>query len=131
MLTRCQNHRHPSFDVYGGRGICVCARWQVFENFLADMGRRPSREHSIDRIDVNGDYEPGNCRWAAYVEQARNMRSNRRIIIDGETATLAEWCDRYGIRRETFYQRLRRGMSEAEAITTPRITPGRKPNHPR
>lgn len=126
MLSRCNNPSHTSFRWYGARGIRVCERWLAFDAFLADMGERPSPAHSLDRIDVNGPYSPENCRWATAIEQARNTTANRRIVVRGESKTLVEWCAQFGIRRETFYQRLRRGLSEEEAITLPRQSPGRK-----
>jgi hypothetical protein len=74
MRSRCVDVGNASFKTYGGRGIAVCERWQSFENFLADMGERPSLDHSIDRIDSDGDYEPGNVRWATRTEQNANRR---------------------------------------------------------
>jgi hypothetical protein len=74
MLCRCRNPRHKSYADYGGRGVTVCERWRAYENFLADMGRRPDRFHSLDRINNAGNYEPGNCRWATWEEQNTNRR---------------------------------------------------------
>lgn len=85
MLARCSNSNLKSYKNYGGRGITVCARWSSFENFLADIGERP-HGRSIDRIDVNGNYEPGNCRWATASEQRRNQRPRAAAAIGGEHA---------------------------------------------
>ena len=74
MLSRCTNPNSDSWADYGGRGISVCERWRDYPAFLADMGRKPSASHSIDRVDVNGNYQPGNCRWSTKGEQVRNRR---------------------------------------------------------
>lgn len=123
MLTRCRNPKSVNYPRYGARGITVCERWLTFENFFADVGPRPSDAHSIDRIDVNGNYEPSNVRWATTTQQNRNTTFNRKITIDGVQKPLSEWLVDYGTNRKTFYNRLRAGMSEQEAITlrpTPR-----------
>lgn len=120
MRKRCENPNTEQFDNYGGRGISVCKRWRSFGNFIADMGSRPSCGHSIDRIDVNGNYEPDNCRWATKAEQARNRRNNIYATINGETKVLKDWADKLGIAYTTVRYRMKRlGMSAEEALNTP------------
>lgn len=97
MRKRCYNPQATQYKDWGGRGIKVCVRWQVFEAFLEDVGPRPSPQHSIDRIDVDGDYCPENCRWATRREQANNMRHNRRLSAFGRTQTLSQWATEIGI----------------------------------
>jgi len=120
MRQRCNNMHHQAYSEYGGRGITVCERWQnCFENFLEDMGKRPSPRHSIDRVDNDGNYEPGNCRWATVTEQGRNKRNNVLLTCQGETMCLSEWAERVGITPEGLSARLARGWSVEEILTTP------------
>src|SRR6516225_8478332 len=92
MIERCSREKNPFYKDYGGRGISVCDRWKDFANFLADVGE-PPKGMSLDRYpDCDGNYEPSNCRWATNNEQQNNRRNNRRIEIDGETKTVADWC---------------------------------------
>lgn len=102
-----QRGKDKSVAVYAGRGIKVCDRWlDSYENFLTDMGRAPSTKHSIDRIDVNGDYEPSNCRWATMKQQGNNRRNNRFIAYNGETMTISQWAEQTGIKYQTLYARI-------------------------
>lgn len=120
MKCRCLLPNYPGFKSYGARGVTVCKRWlDSFENFIADMGPRPSNKHSIDRIDSNGNYEPSNCRWATRSEQQRNRRDNHRLTFNGETLCLVEWAERYGLQALTLYYRIKKGWPVSEAITTP------------
>lgn len=105
-------------DYYSG--IEVCERWlNSFENFLADMGRKPSKEHSIDRIDNSLGYCPENCRWATKKEQARNRSSVRPITYKGETKLFVDWCEALGIPEKVLWKRLKRGWSVEDAFTRP------------
>jgi hypothetical protein len=97
IRQRCNNPNDHKFKDYGGRGIKVCDRWSDFANFYEDMGSKPSKQHSIDRINVNGDYEQNNCRWATPKEQAQNTRANVSLTYKGETKCLSEWCAIKGI----------------------------------
>jgi hypothetical protein len=119
MRQRCYDMKDKSYERYGGRGIRVCERWLSYSSFLADMGRRPSVSHSIDRIDNDGNYESGNCRWATVKEQSRNRRSNRILEHNGERKCLAEWAEDIGINRNALAARLKRGWSVKKTLTTP------------
>lgn len=119
IKNRCENRNDPSYPNYGGRGIKVCARWRAsFPAFLKDMGHRPSPYHEVDRIDTDGNYEPGNCRWATSKTNNRNRRNNRRITYMGQTLCLAAWSERTGIGRSTIAFRLDRGWTVERALTT-------------
>lgn len=120
MLRRCDGRTSPEQRaVYFDRGIRCCDRWREFENFLADMGTCPSDLHTLEREDVNGNYEPGNCKWATYPEQARNRRNSRKITIDGETLIVTDWAKRSGVPAATIFARLYGGWSERESVETP------------
>lgn len=131
MKARCYRSSDPAFGRYGGRGITICARRKnSFETFLADMGPRPSKSHSIDRFPNNdGNYEPDNwvlaqfdcastdnCRWATSSEQMRNMRRNRTLTINGETKCLTDWAKHAGINPGLVSQRFLTGRSPEECI---------------
>ena len=125
MLDRCRNTNNKRYHRYGGRGIKVCERWLAFDNFLADMGERPSTELTLDRIDNDGNYEPSNCRWANRKQQANNRSSNHLISAFGETLTLAQWCEKTGLSHPTIHNRLKRGWPPEKALNRPSIGQGR------
>jgi len=115
MLDRCKNDRQRT---YGKRGIQVCERWQSFEAFYADMGEPPTDDHSIDRIDNDGNYCPGNCRWATRTQQARNTSRNTILEHNGMAMTLAQWSQQTGIKASTICRRLYvSGWTVARALT--------------
>lgn len=109
IINRCTSERSKDWANYGGRGITVCDRWRTFENFLADMGTRPAHSMSVDRIDNNGPYAPGNCRWSTSKVQTRNSRANVLYAYAGRTMPLCDWADESGINRFTFYWRFKQG----------------------
>lgn len=120
MIKRCEHPRHHAYDQYGGRGITVCKRWrESFELFLQDMCRRPSPDHSIERIDNNCGYDPSNCRWATRKDQQRNKRSNRILVFSNESLCVTEWSEKTGIPRRIIFDRLRRGWTTQQALTVP------------
>lgn len=113
MKQRCCNPRNKQFADYGGRGIRVCKRWDKFENFLADMGERPS-SLSLDRKNNDGNYSKRNCRWATPTEQANNSRQVRLLTHEGETKRLTDWAQEYGLAVPTLSNRIsRRGWPDA------------------
>jgi len=118
MKVRCHNPNFQQFKDYGGRGIVVCERWRdSFENFLADMGRKPTPEHTIDRWpNKDGNYEPGNCRWATDSEQRRNRRTNLIIECGGRKMCLADWAAETGLDRRVIRYRLRAGWPIEEVM---------------
>ncbi len=120
MLARCYDEHCAWYRRYGGRGIRVCERWRAsFAAFFDDMGPRPGHGYSIERIDNDGDYEPGNVRWATAREQARNTRRNRLITVGGRTQCVAAWAEERGVRPQLISTRLSRGWSDYEAVMMP------------
>lgn len=126
MKARCMNPKSHYYHRYGGRGIVICERWlNSFANFLADMGPRPEGT-SLDRIDNNGNYEPGNCRWATQKEQMRNMSRNRSVTAFGETRLMCEWEEIAGLTSGSVSNRLRNGWSPERAVGPPTRRPPRR-----
>lgn len=112
MRRRCYNPNSDKYKYYGGKGVKICDRWlQSFDNFFGDMGARPTATHSIDRIDVNGDYAPENCRWATKQEQMNNRTDNHFIDCAGVKMTIADAARRYNIKYANLEAILRKGIS--------------------
>lgn len=112
MRQRCNNPENTAYKRYGGRGIKVCRRWDKFENFLSDMGKRPSPELSIDRINNNKGYSKSNCRWGTDEEQRRNKSNNRWIEADGKKMILADWAKYFGMYTQNLYRDLKKWSIE-------------------
>jgi len=129
MIERCRNPDSQSYEHYGARGISVCDRWLFsFQNFIDDMGRKPSPSHEIDRVDNDGDYEPSNCRWATRKQQTNNTRRNVNITARGETHTIAEWSEITGLDASTIRSRLLRyGWTQEQSVSTT-LQQGKKPS---
>lgn len=131
MRQRCNDKNHPSYRRHGSRGIKVCDRWNDFRLFLADMGPRPSPDHTIERKDNDGNYEPGNCRWATWDEQAANRSSNRWITISGVTKLMSHWADEFGLHPATLKTRIDSGWPpERWFDPVKQTTRGRRPHQP-
>jgi hypothetical protein len=121
IKQRCYNPKTRYFHLYGGRGIGMCVRWfDSFEEFLSDMGRKPSPKHSVDRINNDGDYEPANCRWATKMEQSHNSRKVRNLTYKGETMCQSAWARRLGISINALRNRLKRGWPPDKVFTPKR-----------
>lgn len=120
MKSRCLNPNNCHYHNYGGRGITIWLEWMHdFEQFYKDMGPRPSDDHSIERINNDGNYGPLNCRWATREEQQRNTRQNRLLTHNGETKTITDWAADLNTKQSTLQGRLRRGWSIEKTLTTP------------
>ena len=116
MKQRCDNPNNPKYPTYGGRGIRICDRWRSFGAFLEDMGERPNGM-TIERVDVNGDYEPRNCIWGSPEAQANNKTNNRIIEFAGKKQTAAMWAKELGLSHVVLRMRLHRGWSIGRALT--------------
>lgn len=120
MKKRCRNLASRDYPNYGGRGISVCDRWRnSFDNFMADMGPKPSLEHSLDRINNSGNYEPSNCRWATRPDQNINKRSTFKVPFQGKLLPARLVEKQLGLPRRRIYDRIRKGWSMERAISAP------------
>lgn len=125
MKIRCYGKNNDRFKDYGGRGIFICDRWlgaDGFDTFFSDMGRRPTRHHSIDRINNDCDYSPENCRWATNEEQGNNTRRNVTLTIHGETKTIGQWAKVSNIKYATIRARHKRGWSDIDCVQHPLLS---------
>ncbi len=124
MRQRCQNPTVPCYKNYGGRGIRVCDRWnESFENFIEDMGLKPSERYTVERRNTNGNYEPTNCYWGTWKEQNNNRRNNHLITYQGRTQTMAQWAEETGIAYKILSHRVYRQWPEHRLFSTPRRSP--------
>lgn len=121
---RCNNVNKSSYKLYGARGIEF--RFKSFQDFYSCIGTKPTAKHSLERIDSNGHYEPGNVRWATNYEQVRNRRSNILFTHNGKTMCINDWCNELGLCKMTVYQRLYRRWSKRDAIFNPVLIKHRK-----
>ncbi len=112
IKNRCFNKNEPAYPRYGGRGITICERWLVFQNFFDDMGKRPSKNHSVERRENDGIYEPSNCYWGTRDEQARNKRNNRWIEYAGKRMILTDWAKYFGVGQSVLGGHLRKKTFE-------------------
>lgn len=119
MHSRCYRPKDASYPRYGAIGIAVCERWFRYENFIADMGRKPHPEYSLDRIDVSLGYSPENCRWASPKTQMNNRGNNLRTEFQGRTQTLVQWAEEFGMAYETLRARHHKGWSMERIHATP------------
>ena len=118
MHQRCRTPGHKSYKAYGGAGVTICERWSSFKNFLDDMGERPEGA-TLDRIIGTKGYEPGNCRWATPKEQTNNIRTNRRVTLNGRTQNLKQWAEELGISHQCLRHRLAAGWTDEQILNTP------------
>lgn len=123
MIQRTTNPKNKDYKNYGGRGITVCDLWRdSFEAFYMMMGPKPSPDYTIERVDYNKGYEPGNCTWASREDQTRNKRDNIHVELFGDRLTVSQWGrdERTPVDAQTIYKRIARGWDPVEAVTTPK-----------
>jgi hypothetical protein len=118
MNDRCLDPTNRMYRRYGGRGILICGRWRSFEAFLEDMGPCPHGK-TLERLEVNGNYEASNCVWADWKQQANNRSTSRRLTIDGVTMTMTQWAEKYNLSPDCVQQRLKRGIDPKIAVSAP------------
>ena len=116
MIQRCTNPKNQGYIRYGGRGITVCNRWLKFKHFLKDMGLRPSKQHSIERVDNDGGYSPSNCVWATRKDQSRNQTTSKFLVINGVKKSIAQWGEEHGLRPSVIYRRINRGWKTKDLL---------------
>lgn len=119
MKSRCLNPKNKFYKNYGGRGIEVCNRWISFENFIEDMGKKPDKSYSIDRIDVNGNYCLENCKWSSRYEQDRNRTTSVKFEINGVVKNIIDIAREYNLNQQTIRARVKKGMTIEEAVSKP------------
>jgi hypothetical protein len=117
MKSRCNNPLNPHYKNYGERGIKVCSRWDTYRQFESDMGPKPTPLHTLERIDVNGDYSPENCRWATRKEQQRNRRTASYVTIEGKQYRTIELAERSGLKSDTIIGRAKAGLALDEVLS--------------
>lgn len=123
MKARCLNPKQVSYPRYGGRNIKICDRWiKSFDNFINDMGERPSKNHILDRIDFNGDYTKDNCRWVTQYISDRNRSSNKFFTYKGKTLIESDWSKKLGLQRGAIQKRLNKGWTLEAALSTPKLS---------
>ena len=125
MIQRTTDPKAASYPHYGGRGIKVCERWQSLDGFLADMGPTYADDLTIERIHVDGDYEPGNCRWVTAAEQARNKRNTRLLEFRGRSLIIADWAEVIGLNAKTLTSRIYQYGWPVERALTEGVSPER------
>lgn len=120
MKSRCYNQNNNRYHAYGGRGIQVCDRWRnSFADFLADMGQKPLPRCSIERLNNDGNYEPGNCVWSTSRLQSRNTGRNKMVVVNGQLMCYADADAALGLPRNTVGKRIRRGATPQQAVAIP------------